>query len=252
MQAKISGLSTNYSVQGNGPVAVVIHGWGTNYENMRSIIDSLAESYTVYALDLPGFGGSQQPESTWGVGDYAEFIKSFLDELNVEKIDLLVGHSLGGRISIKAVANHILSPSKLILIGSAGVKHSASLKNRIYKVIAKIGKFVLSIPGLNSFSATMREKLYQAADSTDYLKAGSMQQIFLKVIDEDLSQDATKVAIPSLLIWGANDDQVPLSDARFFHKVMANSTLKIIQQTGHFVHNEAPARVNRLIKGFLV
>ncbi len=251
MQINAKGLMTQYLKEGDGPAALVLHGWEMSYENVQPIVSVLAKTHTVYAVDLPGFGKTEQPKETWGVSDYVIFVKEFLDLVGVKKLDVLAGHSLGGRISIYGVASGKLSPSKLILIGSPSVKHSNSLRNVVYRIAAKLGKLALGLPGLRRYASGAREKLYQSANSTDYLRADRMRGIFLKIINEDLSSQAKEITVQTLLIWGADDDQVPLVDARYLHKAIKKSVLKIIQGAGHFVHNEQPNRVGRFIEDFL-
>lgn len=242
---------TNYIKKGDGPLIVVLHGWSTSAQNMMTVIDALASSYTVLALDLPGFGGSQQPREAWSVGDYAEFVLHVLQKLGYDQPHALIGHSFGGRVSIKGVGKNIICPNKLVLIGSAGIKHSASLRNKTYGMIAKSGKAVLSLPGLSRFSEKAKRTLYDRAGASDYLAAGTMKDIFVKTINEDLQASASRIEIPTLLVWGENDDQSPVSDARIFEKVIKKSKLHVIAGAGHFVHVDEPNEVNRLIREFL-
>lgn len=242
---------TEYTRRGSGPIVIVLHGWGTSAKNMEQVVQSLIGAYTVIAIDLPGFGESEQPHEVWGVGEYALFVKNLSEKINIDHVYAIVGHSFGGRICIKAVSEQIISPEKIVLVGSAGVKHSESLRNTSYKLVAKSGKALLSAPVLRHFSRKARRGLYSLAGSTDYLEAGTMKDIFLSTINEDLSSNASKIILPTLLVWGENDDQAPIKDARFFQSAIPNSELKVISGAGHFVHNEHPEQVNRWIKDFL-
>ena len=251
MKCIVNGLMTEYTQRGSGPVVVLLHGWGTDASNMQQIAQGLGDQYTVVAVDLPGFGRSEQPHEAWGVGDYALYVNNLLKKLNIEQVYTLVGHSFGGRICIKAVSERIISPDKIVLIGSAGVKHSDNLRNSSYRLIAKSGKALLSLPGLSRFSQAARKRLYAQAGASDDLQAGGMKDIFQATINEDLSQNASNITIPALLIWGGNDDQAPIEDARFLKTAMPNASLKVIEAASHFVHNEYPDKVNRWIKDFL-
>lgn len=251
MKCIVKGLLTEYTRRGSGPVVVVLHGWGTNAANLDQLAKSLVDTFTVIAVDLPGFGGSSQPNEVWGVGDYAQFVHDLLEKLGIDEVYSIVGHSFGGRICIKAVSENTVLPKKLVLIGAAGIKHSESIRNRSYKLIAKSGKVLLSLPGLRGFAQKARKTLYAQAGASDYLQSGTMKDIFLATINEDLSINASKITIPTLLIWGDQDDQSPIEDARFFQSVMPNSSLKVIEGASHFVHNEHPDQVNSWIKDFL-
>jgi pimeloyl-ACP methyl ester carboxylesterase len=248
----VDGLKIAYNRTGNGKTVLLLHGWGVSGDNMSEIMNELKRGFDVISLDLPGFGDSQEPVSAWRLEQYVLCIEALLEHLKVKDLYAVIGHSFGGRLVIKSLAENTLQPKKAVLIGAAGIKHSQSIRNVAYKIIAKIGKRVLSLPWLGGSSAALRHRLYAAAGSQDYLAAsGIMKQIFKNVINEDLSEAARSVTLPTLLIWGSEDESTPLRDARFFHEVMPKSGLKIVQEAGHFVHNEKPKKVNKWIRLFL-
>ena len=83
------------------------------------------------------------------------------------------------------------------------------------------------------------------------MQSGTMKQIFLNTIDEDLSEFARDIHMPTLLVWGSEDDQAPLADGKFYHEHIAGSRLKIAASAGHFVHHDEPIQVMRWIREFL-
>ncbi len=250
MHCIVDGLMTEYIKKGSGPVVVVLHGWGTRAAMMLPVVDALADRYTVIAVDLPGFGGSQKPKEAWGVKEYADFVRAILDKLRIAEVYIMIGHSFGGRITIKAVGRGILSPRKVVLIGSAGIKHSNTIRNTAYKAVAKVGKSVLKLPGLSRLTGRARQALYAHAESGDYVTAGAMRDIFRRVIDEDLRNDAKQITVPTLLIWGEKDNQTPIEDARLFHHCIQRSQLRIIPGAGHFVYAEKPEVVANYLREF--
>lgn len=251
MQQKLNSVSLGYEIEGSGDVLVLLHGWGMDRSNFTGLVTALSKNYTVVTIDLPGFGESSKPDAKWGVQDYAECVHQFLSAQNLDQVKALIGHSFGGRVAIKAVSHDIIKPEKLILIGSAGIKHSNSYRNIAYTLVAKAGKVAFLLPGVKQFRQRARTKLYTQAGSLDYLGVGDMRQIFLRTINEDLSADAATIRIPTLLIWGSEDHEAPLADARTFHRVISNSVLKIVQGAGHFVHTEHQRKVEKWIVSFL-
>lgn len=250
MQCIVNETLISYKKEGSGPVVLVLHGWATSAGAMQSVIDALSPTHTVVALDLPGFGGSEQPHEAWSVGDYAQCVHDFLKKIGVEQLKGIVGHSFGGRVIIKALSQELLAPHKVVLIGSAGVKHSDSFRNKTFKVIAKTGKIALRIPGLRGISSRARTKLYERAGSVDYLNSGTMKDIFLNTINEDLAGVAHKVACPTLLIWGSEDMEAPLADGEYFDRVMPRSELKVIHGAGHFVYDTHKDQVSQWLQEF--
>ena len=251
MKKRIDGLEVNYIDEGTGRPLVFLHGWGTSAANMWPLAEAFSERHRVIVLDFPGFGESVRPEATWKVMDYAQFLVKFLAELGIERPHALIGHSFGGRVSIKALGTGLLESDKLILIDSAGVKPSDSMRKLAYKLIAKSGKAALSAPGLRRFSSKARAKLYESAGSTDYMNAEGMRDILIATVGEDLKENAKTITVPTLIVWGSEDKETPLSDARFFHTASAGSQLKIIQGAGHFAHTDAPRKVARFMREFL-
>ena len=81
MEINISGINLNYIIKGEGSPIVVLHGWGANIDTVIPIVNILAENYKVYALDLPGFGESQEPKEVIGSFGYVEIVKEFLEEV---------------------------------------------------------------------------------------------------------------------------------------------------------------------------
>lgn len=252
MKKNVNGLTIAYSREGAGKTVLLLHGWDTSKQNFTALQVALSRKFDVIALDFPGFGQSDMPKSDWTVRSYAELVKHFLEEIGVEHVYAVIGHSFGGRVIIKGVSEELLSAQKIVLIGSAGVKHSDSLRNVAFKMVAKTGKRILSFPGLNRFSGQLRRRLYDAAGSSDYLQANEiMKRVFVATVNEDLSKNAEKITNPTLLVWGSEDKEAPLGDGRYFASVMPDATLKIVQEAGHFVHNDNPRKVQAWIESFL-
>ncbi|HYO89947.1 MAG TPA: alpha/beta fold hydrolase, partial [Candidatus Limnocylindrales bacterium] len=101
----VQGIPLAYSVAyPRGEMAatpvMALHGWGASRQLMTPVAERLAPlGYTVYALDLPGFGETPPPPASWGVNDYAQFVLAALNSLAIEKTHL-IGHSFGGRIGL--------------------------------------------------------------------------------------------------------------------------------------------------------
>jgi pimeloyl-ACP methyl ester carboxylesterase len=183
------------------------------------------------------------------VRDYVRFTEGFLRKLNIAP-QIMVGHSLGGRVLLKGVGGGQLSPERLVLIASAGIAKTATARNRAYAAVAKLGKVLTAVPPLRGLRAGLRRRLYQRAGS-DYLTSGPLKDTFLNVVREDLSTSAAAIRAPTMLIWGDTDDQTPVSDGRRLMGLISGSKLRLITGVGHFVHHEKPNEVWALVKEFL-
>ena len=249
MKVVVQNLAVEYMDEGNGPVVLLLHGWKSDLHTFDPLISALVGSFRVIRLGLPGFGGSEVPRESWGGGEYALFVKAFIQKLGIS-VDTLIGHSFGGRITLKGVGFGELHPKKVVLIASAGLAKHKTVRNRLFGILAKLGK-VLTFVFPASVRRSLRRRLYQATGSSDYLNAGVLKETSLKVIREDLSGYAKGVEVPTLLIWGEGDIATPLSDGKRLAELISGSRLEIVEGAGHFVHQERPKEVAELIKKFV-
>lgn len=249
MKLIVQNLATEYKDEGEGKTLLFLHGWQDSLSSFNQVAALLKDDYRIVSLDLPGFGATEAPKTTWELSNYIQFVQEFIAKLGIDA-SVIIGHSFGGRIAIKGVSEGKLRPTQIVLIGSAGFVKSNTLKNSVIKMLTKVVGFVMYIPPLLFIRTAMRKKLYKAIGS-DYLDAGPLQKTFLNVIGEDLSVYASKIAVPTLLMWGSNDTQTPLKDGQILTALIPQSELKVIDKAGHFVHNEEPEEVSRMIKEFV-
>jgi len=249
MRVVVDDIVVEYTDEGAGPVVLFLHGWKDSLHTFDRISRELSKDFRVIRVDLPGFGHSGEPKDTWQVGNYADLVAHFIGKLGLQ-VHALVGHSFGGRISIKGIGEGVLSSDKLVLISAAGLARRRTWRNGVLSIIAKIGKALTSIPPLNIRKAELRRWLYGVIGS-DYFSAGALKDTFVAVVSEDLTPLAPRIHIPTLIIWGAHDQTTPLEQAHKIHACIQNSRLEVIDTAGHFVHSEEPARVAELIRSFL-
>ena len=250
MKCIVSGLAVEYEDRGSGDSIVMLHGWKDDLRTFDAIAPSLSGRFRIIRVDLPGFGGSEAPKGDWMLDDYVGFVKDFLIKLNI-KPDILVGHSFGGRVTIKGIATNKFSAKKIVLISSAGIAHRKTLKNLILAILAKIGRVVTAIPLISFWKQNIRRRLYKHIGS-DYFRAGALSGTFRNIIKEDLSENARNIGVPTLIIWGSEDDTTPISEGKRLNKLIYGSKLEVIGGAGHFVHQERPEEVVNLISKFSI
>lgn len=247
MKLIINNLAIEYSDRGEGPVILFLHGWQDNLRTFDPLIRFLP-GFRVIRMDLPGFGNSETPATPWNLNDYTDLVKKFIAKLNLN-IDVLIGHSFGGRIVIKGLATKNIKAKKAILIDSAGISQYNSTKNLFIRLIAKVGKILILVPPFIFWKGKIRRKFYEKINS-DYLNTGILRDIFINIIREDLSAIAKKITTPALLIWGDKDTTTPLEDGKRLHNLIKKSQLEIIPQADHLPHHDNPEKVANLIKNF--
>jgi len=249
MQTVVDKLLTHYELGGKGKLVLLLHGWGDDHRTFDALRKTLSVKYEVLALDLPGFGGTQRPEDSWDLDDYARFINDALDKLKLEQPYAVIGHSNGGALAVRALSLEQLKPRKLILLAASGVRSNSRLKRFFFKVIAKVGD-VATIWLPERYRQALRKSLYSMAGS-DMLAVPEMEDTFKRTVRQDVQADAVALDVPTLLIYAAEDDAVPLADGKQYHSLIKKSHLEVIDDAGHFVHHDRPEQVAKLVKEFL-
>ena len=249
MQVIVDSLLTHYEILGQGKTILLLHGWGDNTAGLRALQANLAKKYKVIAVDLPGFGGSQPPNSAWGLDEYAQFISDFLSKIDAGKMLAVVGHSNGGAIAVRGLARRRFAADKLVLLASAGIRGEYKGRVKALRLITKAGK-ALTAPLPKSLKARLRKKVYRTVGS-DMLVAEHLQETFKKVVTDDVRADAGRLRLPALLIYGDQDESTPVSYAKMLNEAIEGSKLEVLPGTGHFVHLDEPEKTTKLITEFL-
>jgi pimeloyl-ACP methyl ester carboxylesterase len=238
-------------INGGGIPVVMLHGWGADLTLMQPLAERLAPlGCTVYLFDLPGFGATPPPPSAWSVPDYAACVIETLDALNLGQVHL-IGHSFGGRISIVIGAEHPERVVKLALIDSAGVpnppKPSTQARLSIYKAI-RDGLYGIGAKGAADRLRAWYGKHYGSSDYNAV--SGIMRETFVKVVNQDLIPYAERITAPTLLLWGENDQDTPLWQAKRLEAAIPDAGLITFPGAGHYSYLERPAETVRILDHF--
>lgn len=250
MQVVVDSLLTNYQKTGSGEKTILLlHGWGDSLKTFNSLQSALSQDYTVVSLDLPGFGASQAPAEVWDLSDYAQFTSQFLNKIKTKSVNGIIAHSNGGALAIWAISHKDIQTDRLILLGASGIRNRQKGKHLAIKVVAKTGK-VATFWLPEHHKQRLRKKLYGAVGS-DLLVAPHLQETFKRTVRQDVQAEAKQLKLPVLLIYGEKDKATPILYGQIYHELIGSSTLEIIGEAGHFVHNDKPEQVEQLIKVFL-
>lgn len=243
---EVRGQTTRLVDLGSGEPVVVLHGWGGRVESMAPVVHCLAASRRVLALDLPGFGESPAPPTAWGTSDYAAFVREVLASAGVTRADF-VGHSFGAKTSLYLAATSGCV-RRLVLAGSSGLRTPPSFKARVKRAVSRAGRGArkLGPPG-RALSAA----IYRRIASEDYRNAGPLRPTFVKVVNEDLAGLLPEVSVPTLLVWGTEDDAVPVAHARAMEKAIPDAGLVLFEGAGHFAYLDEADRFCRVVRHFL-
>lgn len=231
MQLVIDGILTNYIEYGTSekPCLLILHGWGNDIASWKNVASTLSDKWHVLLLDLPGFGATNRPEKTFDTYDYANFVEAFLTKLNILEFSIL-GHSFGGRIGI-IISSRSTKVQRLILVDSAGIGDFSSIYR---KMVGFLKMFRPIIP------KSLMRRLRRHIGSTDYIQAGEMKDVFLKVIAQDLTHLLSRISCATLIIWGDRDDILDIKLALAFKEKIKGSKVRVVWGAKHHPHIEKP------------
>ncbi len=239
---------------------VLIHGFAGNSLMWDRVAKNL--NYRVIAVDIPPFGFSTKDHNyDYRLENTAENIMILLEKLGVEKF-YLGGHSMGGGVSSFIASRYPEKVEKLILIDSVFLENGSHSQNSESTLNFPPIIFDLTLkqyPILTSFyKAQTKQQDKIPKEEIDWFYAQLYflpSEIFLKFSREFWKDfkgiDYTKISAKTLIIWGKDDNVIPLETAEKLQKKIYLSQLVVIENTGHSPFVELPEEVAKIINGFL-
>ena len=247
----------------NKPTLVLIHGFLSSSFSFRRLIPLLTKEYTVLAIDLPPFGKSEKSKKfVYSYENMAKVVISLLEKLGINRT-VLIGHSMGGQISLNISNQKPELVEKVVLLCSSGylkrMSRSVIYSSRIPYFYIWL-KYWLSRQGpiQNLLNVVYDHSLIDEEMIAGYTEPFYDDQIFVALTrmirdrEGDLAAEILrKIETPSLLIWGEEDKVVPLEVGKRLHRDLPNSRLITYKKTGHLLPEEKPQDVFDNILDFL-
>lgn len=240
--------------EGEGTPLLLLHGFGGDINVWVFNQEALAKGgRTVYAIDLPGHGGSSKDVSDGDLASFAELVAGFMDEVGIEKAHHF-GHSMGGAIAAFLALSHPEKVESLALIASAGLGEEINgeyIEGFIAANRRKEMKNVLSLlfadPDLVNRQLVNDVIRFKRLDGVDEALRKTADNIFPEGKQSDVP-DLSGVRVPMLVVWGREDRVIPVSHLQ---NAPENARVEVLEETGHMPQMEAAGQVNRLIGEFL-
>jgi len=263
-------MHLHYTEAGTGPAVLLLHGGGpgaSGTSNFGANLPAFAAHFRTLVVDQPGYGKSDKPPVQ---GNYftfaADALKVLLDELNIDRVDL-VGNSLGGGTAVRFALSYPERAGRLVLMGPGGLSLNVFSPDPTegVKRLAEFG----SQPSREKMAAFLRtlvfdqrlvtdeliDERYAAACDPDSLKAmASMGASFFDPASYEqglLWREAHRLRHRVLLIWGREDRVNPVDGALVALKMIRRAQLHVFGGCGHWVQLEKADEFNRLAIGFL-
>lgn len=262
---RVDGLRLRYVRSGTGSPLVLLHGLGSSIYSWSEVLPELARDHDVLALDLPGFGVSDQPAEL-GVERLPGAVLGLLDRLGIARASL-AGNSLGGAVAVLVAARAPERVEKLVLIDSAGFNLAEPDRPALLRLVGSLPAFVLeALPlrrtltrlGLRQVFFDPRRVSEERVEeyAAPLLRPGAVRALLALLRAPGLDSAAftaelAKVRAPTLILWGREDRWIPVAQADRFAEALPGSRTIVLAGCGHVPQEERPAETAALIRSFL-
>src|SRR5215831_3020460 len=247
-----------YRRAGAGAPLLLLHGGLSDGRSWAPQLESLAHEYDVVAWDAPGCGGSADPAADLRLADYADAVADLVRALGAGPVHL-AGHSFGAGLAIEVYGRHRQLVRSLVLSGAyAGWRGSlppAEVEARLSRALAELDRppaewaddFLTSLFGHSAAPETVEAARAMILD----VRPAGVRSMLTAFASADLRAVLPTIAVPALLIYGAEDVRAPRGVAEALHAAIPGSRLILVPAAGHDVNLEAPEEYDAAVRAFL-
>jgi pimeloyl-ACP methyl ester carboxylesterase len=261
----VDGVLLRVLEAGEGPETIVLlHGLGARADRWRENIGAFAaEGFRVFALDFPGHGFSEKSlRVEHSVPSYARLVRQFVDDVSADGTATLIGTSMGGHVAATAALAEPSAFRGVVLVGPVGLRPlgaearqaiAASIVDTTLEGIRRKLTQVLADDDLVTPEwVTEEHRINNSPGAADAL--GAIARYFADDVDGDVVGEddlrALVAAVPTLFVWGAADEIIPLSIAEDVERSLGVAVTRI-SAAAHLPYYENPAEFNSAVVGFL-
>lgn len=257
MMIEVLGIPSHYERYGNfGEEILLLHGWGVTLDAcLTPLAKALQADCRVTALEFPAHGISGKPAQTWGVPEFAAWVRAIMETLRLGP-QTVIAHSFGGRVAIFLAAQEPSLISRLVLTGAAGLIAPKTVAQEAddqhYQHRKQLLERLKALPLAGNLAKAAQERLRDKRSSPDYkaLDEG-MKKTFVRIITQDLRPMLAHIELPTLLIWGDQDKETPLWMGKTMAEEIKDAALITFEGRGHFAYLEELHRFARIVQAFI-
>jgi pimeloyl-ACP methyl ester carboxylesterase len=247
---EVNGLKLALRRTGAGKPLLFLHGTDGLGE-WPTLLDRLAQRFTVLAPDHPGFGQTPIPPWIDDISDMAYFYLDAIAALGLSEIRL-VGHSLGGWIALEMAVRATAPLHSLVLIDAAGIHVKGVAKADIFLIDPEEQARLMYVDPAAAEAAATRAAAGKYDEEAILNRIASARLGWHpRFFNPRLERWLHRIDIPTHIVWGEKDRFIPPAYAAALHRLIPGSSLTIVPETGHLPHVERPDLVARSIAAFL-
>lgn len=246
----------HYEVHGRGQPVILLHGWLGSWGLWQETMTYLGQYYRTYALDFWGFGESGRKLETYQVTDFVDLVIQFMDQMGISNSPL-IGHSMGGTVSLLSALSYPYRISKVVIIGSpisgsslalplklAGYKPVALFLFRFFGLFRKIMRWISpKICRDPRFPDMMDSDLSKTTLNSFLTSINSLQKT-------DLRERLKTAKFPILGIFGKRDNIVSPDQSKVLKTCNSTAQIEWFPNAGHFIMLDEPDKFMKAIKKF--
>ena len=255
--AEVHGVRLVYRQAGHGPALILLHGFLCDSRCWKSQLAGLSDRFRVVAWDAPGAGSSPDPPESFTTASYAHCLAAFLDAIGVERPHVL-GLSWGG---ILAQEFYRLYPERFrsLVLADTYAGWRGSLPEEVWT--ARLASCLADaagppeavgakfVPGVFTAAASAELRAEFTAIVSEFHPVG-FRLMSLSSAEMDTRNVLTRIAVPTLVLWGDDDRRSPMHVAKQLADAIPNAELAIIPNAGHLSNMEQPEAFNAHVRGF--
>lgn len=266
---EVNGQTIVYQVSGKGPALLLLHSGAWSGIEFKVMTKQLKEDYTVYVVDMPGFGASDKPQVTYSLSYLTNQMNSFVEKFPEDRFHL-VGASIGGSVAVQLAANYPDRITSLTLIDPFGFGQDIN-RTAIIAQVPVLAEAVFypnrftfdyvldhGLVSKDSLTNEYRDELFSLSQLP---KAGraklsvlrstiTMRGVHPDVISS-LKSAAEQVEQPTLILWGENDTYAPTQQHERVKEYIPHAQYVSLPEAGHFAHMEVPNAIIDNLRTFL-
>lgn len=243
------------------PPIILIHGYLSSTYTFHRVMPLLEKYFSIIAIDLPGFGRSEKSKKfRYSFENYAKLIREVLDYFNIQKA-MLVGHSMGGQVSLNVAKFYPERVEKLVLLNSSGYLKRAKRLLILSSYLPFFHHYVHYHINKHDVKHELKKVLYDHSLITNEMMEEYKRPLVEKEFPHSLirllrhregdlsSEDLKRIHTPALLIWGKQDEVVPYKVGQRLVDELPNAELVAFDHAGHLITEEKPNEVvNEILK----
>lgn len=254
MKHTIGNLSLNVEEKGAGEISLVfLHYWGGTHRTWDKVTSQLENSFHSVTYDMRGWGQSGAAESGYSVAELANEAASLIQQLGLKKY-VLIGHSMGGKVAQLLASRHPAGLIGLILVAPAAPTPIRFPDEALQQQIHAYDNRETVLQTIAFLSSRAPEPAVVEQIVEDSLSGVPEAKLAwpTSAILEDISSEALRIAVPTLVLAGEQDRLDSIEQHR--REIIAripNARLEIIADSGHLIPIDEPVKLARAIAEFV-